>query len=692
MIENFVRHITDKNEPYIIFDVGSRDCEQSIEFYKHFPNARIFAFECNPNTLPICKKNIEPYADRITLVEGAVTDYDGDISFFPIDQNKTVTTWKDGNPGASSIFQSNGTYECEKYVQYEIQTNCHRLDSIIHKYNLPSVDLIWIDLQGAELLALKGLGFFINKLQFLHIEVSHRPIYNEQVMFNDIHKFMSEYNFSLINRLTMRGWQEDAIYKNNVNVKNVKKPVFIHTIGIEGSGHHFYMDFIDKLIMHQTDYKKGLHYSPKSMTPSDTLRMMFQNIYFNWNMYTNEKIQNVDKDRMYNECIEYIQKNCTDYLLFHGDSYPTLHFRTIEQSIDFVEIYQKLRHVVDFKYIFMHRTFNNAVNARWKLDGGVDNHSVSSYKFTNWIQKQKLSIHPNDYIDLYYENIDLTKLTTFLPFFRNVKEIYQNTFKMSKKVVSSSIQTSIKLSLDKFNAFDVIVPIGPNDIAVATSQIEYIKKNVLDYRNIYIICSDPTFSLDGCITIQENIFPFNKETVSDFHGNIPRNGWYLQQLLKLYAGSVIDGILDKYLVVDSDTFFLKPTTFIENSKCLYNYSNENHVPYYIHMNKLFTGLEKQIQDKSGICHHMLFETKYVTEMMNKIEKEHNDKFFNVFLKNVDPDQYNGSGASEYEIYFNYMLMNHSTDIVIRQLKWKNAKNLDADGNDYDYVSCHWYLR
>jgi FkbM family methyltransferase len=117
MIENFVRHITDKNEPYIIFDVGSRDCEQSIEFYKHFPNARIFAFECNPNTLPICKKNIEPYADRITLVEGAVTDYDGDISFFPIDQNKTVTTWKDGNPGASSIFQSNGTYECEKYVQ-----------------------------------------------------------------------------------------------------------------------------------------------------------------------------------------------------------------------------------------------------------------------------------------------------------------------------------------------------------------------------------------------------------------------------------------------------------------------------------------------------------------------------------------------------------------------------------------------
>ena len=57
MIEQFVNYIADKNEEYIIFDVGSRDCMQSIEFYHTFPNSKIYAFECNPNTLNICKKN-----------------------------------------------------------------------------------------------------------------------------------------------------------------------------------------------------------------------------------------------------------------------------------------------------------------------------------------------------------------------------------------------------------------------------------------------------------------------------------------------------------------------------------------------------------------------------------------------------------------------------------------------------------
>jgi len=58
MIKNFIKHIENKNESLIIFDIGSRDCVQSIEFYKFFPNSKIYAFECNPNTLQICKKTL----------------------------------------------------------------------------------------------------------------------------------------------------------------------------------------------------------------------------------------------------------------------------------------------------------------------------------------------------------------------------------------------------------------------------------------------------------------------------------------------------------------------------------------------------------------------------------------------------------------------------------------------------------
>lgn len=216
MIEKFVSYINDKSKNYTIFDIGSRDCKQSIEFYKTFPKAKIYAFECNPNTLDLCEKNIIPYKDRITLIKGAVCDYDGSITFYPINQEKTKTSWDDGNPGASSLFKSNGKYPHETYVQDEITTNCHRLDTIMNKCNIPNVDIIWMDLQGAELLALKGLGDKLSSVKYIHTEVSYREMYSGQVMYTELNDYIMKNNFSILNRLSFGGWQEDVIYKKNI--------------------------------------------------------------------------------------------------------------------------------------------------------------------------------------------------------------------------------------------------------------------------------------------------------------------------------------------------------------------------------------------------------------------------------------------------------------------------------------------
>jgi len=217
MIEGLCKYIQDKNKECIIFDLGSRDCIQSIEFYKTFPNAKIYAFECNPNTLKLCENNIKPYRDRITLIKGAVCDYDGDITFYPINQQMTITTWRDGNPGASSIFKSNGNYTVEKYVQDEIKTNCHRLDTIMKTYNIPKVDIIWMDVQGSELLVLKGLGDHINSLKYIYTEVTHKEMYSGQVMFKELNDFIILNDFEILNNLTLQGWQEDVIYKKILN-------------------------------------------------------------------------------------------------------------------------------------------------------------------------------------------------------------------------------------------------------------------------------------------------------------------------------------------------------------------------------------------------------------------------------------------------------------------------------------------
>jgi len=81
---------------------------------------------------------------------------------------------------------------------------------------------------------------------------------------------------------------------------------------------------------------------------------------------------------------------------------------------------------------------------------------------------------------------------------------------------------------------------------------------------------------------------------------------------------------------------------------------------------------------------------YITEIINKIEEKHNDTFYNVFLKLITDTS--GAGASEYEIYFNYMFQNHSDKVKIRDLAWLNCRSLSELNSEYDYISYHWYMR
>ena len=246
--------------------------------------------------------------------------------------------------------------------------------------------------------------------------------------------------------------------------------------------------------------------------------------------------------------------------------------------------------------------------------------------------------------------------------------------------------------------FDIIICLGPNDFEIIKLQINYTKKNIIGYRNIYIVSCNPNIVIDGCITVDENIFPFNLKTISTYHGNNWRNGWYLQQLLKLYSGFAIPGILDKYLVIDADTFFLKPATFIEDGKCCYNNTcDQFHYPYFVHIEKLCKGLGEKILRFSGISHHMIFETKYLKLLFDLIENIHKIPFWQVFLLLVDPKDIEKSGASEYELYMQFMIHYHPDEIIFRSLKHIEPHNkeeyLNCLSNDeYDFITYQMLFR
>ena len=280
-----------------------------------------------------------------------------------------------------------------------------------------------------------------------------------------------------------------------------------------------------------------------------------------------------------------------------------------------------------------------------------------------------------------------------------VKETKENVLKNRKpnkiQVSNTEIQTSY---LNKWKIFDIVITVGPSDEDIIKKQIKYTQKNIKDFRNIYLILkTNSSFKSEEVTLIYENIFPFNVTTIpfrnqktkTQFVGNISRNGWYLQQLFKLYAGIIIPNILDNYLVIDSDTFFLKPTYFVSNGKFLYNYANEYHQDYFEHMKRLHEILTRQYKDKSGICHHMIFQTKFIKEMFSWVSLKHNNKpFYEIFLEQVTDIH---SGASEYEIFFNYMLKMHPDEIQLRKMEFMNTNEITNTSN-LDYISVHHYKR
>lgn len=253
---------------------------------------------------------------------------------------------------------------------------------------------------------------------------------------------------------------------------------------------------------------------------------------------------------------------------------------------------------------------------------------------------------------------------------------------------------------------DVVIPCVEKDLEILDKCLEGIVKYCKNVRNIYIVSSKPY--TDMVEWFDEARFPFSKHDVAvaltksesaaaEYLANKKnRCGWYYQQLLKLYAPFVIPGISSNVLVVDADVIFLKPVAFQGPTGApLFNVMFEYHREYFDHIRRFLPGLTRVLPHYSGISHHMLFQRPILQELFQTVEALHGEELWRAFCKHVAPDQIWLAGASEYEIYFNYVLTKFS-EAKVRLLNvqhialMKEITRCRSEG--CDYVACHSYDR
>ena len=150
--------------------------------------------------------------ENINIVQAVITDKDDEELSFMITNNKE----------SSSIFNF-GTHAIEHPHVFEIERRRLKsitLNTLFERNNIPHdrFDFINIDIQGAELKALKGAVHILPHIKAIYAEVNEKMLYEGAGLLPELDEYLATFNFKrVITNMTRHGWGDALYIKNYVS-------------------------------------------------------------------------------------------------------------------------------------------------------------------------------------------------------------------------------------------------------------------------------------------------------------------------------------------------------------------------------------------------------------------------------------------------------------------------------------------
>lgn len=181
---------------------------QELSTYIQFGMKPIIFVEAIPSVYEELKKNISTCPDAIAINE-CVADEDG----------RKVTFNVSNNQAQSSSFLElahHKTIHPEVHYVETLEMTTKTVATIVHEYDidLSKINFLNADLQGVELLALKGMGTMLLYFKWLYLEVNAIEVYKDCALVHDIDKYVAEYGFKRVEtgEWVAESWT-DALYE-----------------------------------------------------------------------------------------------------------------------------------------------------------------------------------------------------------------------------------------------------------------------------------------------------------------------------------------------------------------------------------------------------------------------------------------------------------------------------------------------
>jgi FkbM family methyltransferase len=151
-----------------IFHGGAHLAEESGDYDRVFPDVPVWWVEANPSVFVTILGVLAPYP-RQRLMHALLYDRDNELVTF------NVTNY-DGMSSSILEFGTHPEFSPDTVFVDKIEVNTRTIDSIVKEHKIDA-NMLVLDIQGAEGLALAGAVDLLPKLDFVMLEVNKEEVY-----------------------------------------------------------------------------------------------------------------------------------------------------------------------------------------------------------------------------------------------------------------------------------------------------------------------------------------------------------------------------------------------------------------------------------------------------------------------------------------------------------------------------------
>ncbi|GGH03775.1 FkbM family methyltransferase [Mucilaginibacter phyllosphaerae] len=201
------------NKPINLVDIGASNGKFTGIINEYYKINRAVLVEPIAELKPILESKF-PDRSRFYVENVAISETTGHVDFYHFA--------KDANVLSSMLKVKDGFFDPNLAEPIKVRVQSDTLDNVLTKANLDDVDLLKIDVQGAEHLVLNSAPKSLKNTRLVYTEFSYKPMYEGSSTFFDLYKILIESNFRLVSTTPI--WtnldgeiiQGDALFVNNL--------------------------------------------------------------------------------------------------------------------------------------------------------------------------------------------------------------------------------------------------------------------------------------------------------------------------------------------------------------------------------------------------------------------------------------------------------------------------------------------